>query len=454
VNHSSIADRMRDRVLANGARVYLLENHADVTVDVVGFFEGGLYLEAPEQSGVADLTLAMLDRGTRRRSENEIAIALESNAIRLDYSLVREGAAVRGRCLSEDLPLLLELMGEMLAEPSFPEEQLALAKEQALVDLRQAAYDTFEQATRRAASLLLGPRHPYAREPQGEPEIVPALTRADLDAYRRRALTAPRLSLAVVGDIDPDATAEWLARRLDALPGEPPPARPAGGDATTAATQAAPAWPGIPGPGEAIPGEPGPLAPLRGRGVVREHVPLSDKEQIDLVFLRPGVARTTSDFENYGVANFILGGSFISRLNHRLRDSAGLTYGASSSIVSGRSPGCWLANVGVHPRDLERAIEMVREELARFAGEGVGEEELAVARDHLTGAFPLRLETNRSVAALFLDGIRYGRGRDYLSRYVDCLRAVDRPRVDAAARRLIDPEEMVIVSCGSRAGSP
>ena len=439
MNQTAIVERVRDVILANGVHVYLLENHADVTVDLVGFFEGGLYLEAPEQSGVADLTLSMLDRGTRHRTENEIAIALESNAISLDYTLVREGATVRGRCLAEDLPLLIELMGETLAEPSFPAGQLALAKEQTLVDLRQAAYDTFEQATRRAAALLLGPRHPYAREPQGEPDIVQSLSARDLDDYRRRALTAQRLSLAVVGDIDPDLTAELLAQRFVTLAVESP-----------AAEQGA--WPGIPGPGEPIPGEEGGPAALPARDTIREHVPLADKEQIDLVFVRPGVARIARDYDASGLANFILGGSFVSRLNHRLRDAAGLTYGASSSIASGRSPGYWLANVGLHPRDLDRGVDIVREELKHFVEDGVSDEELEIARDHLSGGFPLRLETNRGVASMFLDGIRYGRGRDYIHRYLDCLRALDRDRVNAAARKLIDPDALVIVSCGSKEG--
>ncbi|MFH1144094.1 MAG: pitrilysin family protein [Candidatus Eisenbacteria bacterium] len=417
-----IAARIRDLTLANGARLYLLENHADVAVDLVGHFEGGLHLEAPERSGLANLTVGMLDRGTRRRTENQISLALESNGIELEYSLLRECTLVRARCLAEDLPLLIELVGEMLSEPAFPEDQLRLAKEQVLVELRQTAYDTFERATRRAAELLLGSRHPYAREPLGEAEILRSLTRADLEAHRRRAFTAPRFSMAVAGHIDPDAVVGLLEQRLGPLPASSAPADDS-----------------------AVAGE----NPAAGQGIRREHVQVPDKEQIDLVLLGPGIARSEPDFEAYGLANFIFGGSFLGRINQRLRDREGLTYDAQSAIVSGLFPGYWLAATSVHPHDLERAIGMIREELTRFVEEGVDDEELEIARDHLAGAFPIRLETNRAVAGIFLDGIRYGRGRDYLAHYTERLQAITREQVNAAARRLIAPDDLVIVSAGT-----
>jgi zinc protease len=441
MNEAGISARVQDLVLPNGAKIYLIENHADVTVDLLGLFEGGLFLEPPEQAGLANLTLAMLDRGTRHRTENEISDAIESNGLQLEYALLRECGGVRARCLSEDLPLLLELLGETLTEPTFPEEQLALVREQVLVDLEQIAYETFEQAARRAATRLFHDGHPYAREALGEADRLVKLTTNDLESYRLRALTGPRMSLVVAGHIDPAETAALITRHLGALPRE-------AGEPTAPQWQIGPA-------GQAAPrGRPEQAANAAGPPAARrEHVPIADKEQVDIVFMRPGIARTEPDFEAYGLANFIFGGSFVSRLNQRLRDRAGLTYGAHSAIISGRFPGYWLASTGVPPQQVERAVALVIEELTRFVEEGVSAEELAVAQDHLTGAFPIRLETNQALAALFLDGIRYGRGRDYLERYPERLRAVTRDAVNAAARCLIDPRDFIVVSAGSGNGS-
>jgi zinc protease len=415
----SLAERVVTSPLACGARVHFLENRANTTVDVVGVLEGGLFVEPPALPGVADLTISMLDRGTRRREEREIAEALESNGAMLQYGLGAEASIVSGRCLSEDLPLLLEILGETLREPSFPEPQLELEREETLVALRESAFDAFDQAYRRAASLLLGARDPYARDPLGEEATVTRIARADLAANHARTVCGERLRLAVVGDIDPATTLALLERHLAGLPrqcGEPP-APPATGLAAR------------------------PEAPVR--------IVIPDKEQVEIVVATPGVSRAEPGFEAYAVANFLFGGSFVSRLNLRLRDREGITYGAQSTIVSGRQPGFWYASAGVHPENVGRAVSLTLEEMRRLTDEGVTAEELALAQQHLTGSFPIRLETNRAIGSVLLESDRFGRGLDYIDRYPERIRALTVEQVSAAARRLIDPSRVVTAVAGT-----
>jgi len=416
----SIAERVAVADLAGGVRVHLLENHANATVDVVGLIEGGLRGEPPELPGVADLTFAMLDRGTQRRDERALAEALESNGAVLEYGLGPEVAVLSARCLSEDLALLLEILGETLCEPAFPEAQLALEREETLVALRESAFDTFDRAFRRAVGRLRGEHDIYARDPLGTEAVVARLTRADLAAHHRRAVCAAGLSLAVVGDIDPAQTLDLLERNLAGLP-------PAGA--------AAPAN----GTGGARPA---------AAGAAWERVPVPDKEQVEIVVAAPGVSRADPGFEAAAVANFIFGGSFVSRLNQQLRDAAGLTYGTQSQILSGRDAGCWVASAGVHPDSVERAIGMLRGEMERMAEAGVDAAELEMAQQHLTGSFPIRLETNRALASLLLESVRFGRGLDYVDRYPARIRGLTLEEVNAAARRLLGAPEPVVVAAG------
>jgi zinc protease len=416
----SIADRVRTAPLACGARLHLLENHTNPTVDVVGLLEGGLFVEPPGMPGVADLTISMLDRGTRTREEREIAEALESNGAVLQYALGPETTVVAARCLSEDLTLLIGLLGETLREPSFPEAQLGLEREETLVALRESAFDASDQAYRRAAGLLLGERDPYARDPLGEEAVVTRLGRADLAAHHARSVCGERLRIAVVGDIDPAATVELFERSLT----------------------------GLPRTGEAVRVTPRAAAP-RERSATPERIAIPDKEQVEIVFALPGIARTAADFEAYGLANFVFGGSFISRLNLRLRDEAGITYGAHSQINSGREPGCWIAAAGVHPANVDRAIALALEEMRRMAESGITADELTLAQQHLTGTFPIRLETNRAIASVLIESERFDRGLDYVDRYPERIRALTVERVNAAARRLIDPARVVIAAAGT-----
>lgn len=416
-----LAPRVQAAQLRNGAHVYLLENHHNQTVDFVGYIDGGLFLEEEAHAGLANLCAGMLDRGTRTRDQAAIADALESNGARLGYGMTRETVTLRGRALAEDLELLLELLGETLIAPSFPEDQLRILKEDARAGLREAAFDTYTRAYRRAGEMLFGAGHPYARDTLGREACLEAVTRTDLKRFHARAVAASRLHLAVVGDIQCAAALALIERHLGALPA---------GDA---------------GPIAGFTDAPPPAGEAAQR---RAHVTIADKGQVDIVFMRSGIARTAPDFTAAALANFILGGSFVSRLNQQLRDTEGLTYGVQSALTSGLHPGFWSAYIGVHPTNVAAAIEGTRRELRRLAAEGVSEEELQLAREHLSGSFPIKLETNRAIAAVLLEGLRSGRGLDYIDRYSERIAAVLRAEVHAAARDLFAADDLIIVSAG------
>jgi zinc protease len=424
---TALAQRVRCERLSCGARVYLIENHTNLTVSLVGYVDGGLFLEDPADAGVANLCISMLDRGTPTRDQAAIADALESNGARLAYGLTREVVTVRAHCLSEDLPLVLDIFGDTLTQPSFPDAELAIVREDAKAGLREAAYDTYTQAGRRSAEMLLGSDHPYARESLGRGENLDRLGCVDLERYHAAAIAGGRLHLAVIGDIRPDETLAMLERELGDLPrGESLPE----GTFTDGHNDT-------------------PAGEDPARHARREHVEICDKEQVDIVFLSHGVPRTAEGFESYGLANFIFGGSFVSRLNQRLRDTDGLTYGAQSAIISGSHPGVWLAHVGVHPDHRERAIEGVLAEMRQMAADGITKAELKLAQQHLSGSFPIRLETNRAIAAALLEGLRAGRGLDFIDRYRERLMALTREQVNAATKTLLGGDEVVVVSSGT-----
>jgi zinc protease len=90
------------------------------------------------------------------------------------------------------------------------------------------------------------------------------------------------------------------------------------------------------------------------------------------------------------------------------------------------------------------------EEMRGMAAGGPSAEELEIARDHLTGSFPLRIETNRQIGAALLDGVRHGRGLDYVDRYRDRIRAITREEVKAASARLFRAADAIVVTAGTR----
>jgi len=97
---------------------------------------------------------------------------------------------------------------------------------------------------------------------------------------------------------------------------------------------------------------------------------------------------------------------------------------------------------------VERAIDLVKEELRRFVNEPVTDAELEDNKSNFIGRLPLMLESNSGVANSLLNLERFDLGLDYLQSYPQRIRAITREDILAAARTYIDPEKLVIISAG------
>lgn len=136
------------------------------------------------------------------------------------------------------------------------------------------------------------------------------------------------------------------------------------------------------------------------------------------------------------------------RVGTEVRERRGLAYYASTVLDAGYGPGPWAARIGVAPRDVEPAVEATLAEFRRFRDEGPTPEELADARQLLTGSMPLRLETSDGVANLLLTIQRFGLGLDEVAAFIASINAVTADDVTAAVRRHLDVERVVVSSAG------
>jgi zinc protease len=149
------------------------------------------------------------------------------------------------------------------------------------------------------------------------------------------------------------------------------------------------------------------------------------------------------------VANFIFGGDMSSRINERLRIQEGLTYGAFSWFSNGRSCGPFCISAQVNPENVEPAIAAAKEELARYANEGVSEDELTLTVDYLTGNFPVSLSTNSAVAAILTESVYLDKGVEYLWHYPEIIKGVTAGEVQAIAKEIMGPSNLLLVVSGS-----
>jgi zinc protease len=136
------------------------------------------------------------------------------------------------------------------------------------------------------------------------------------------------------------------------------------------------------------------------------------------------------------------------RIGDVVREKAGLAYYAHSSLSGGLGPGPWSVSAGVDPDHMDRAIELIRQEIARFVSEPVSAEELSDSQANFIGRLPLSLESNGGVAGALLNLERYHLGLDYYRRYTDLVKAVTVEHVLQAAQSYLHPDRLAIAVAG------
>jgi zinc protease len=409
--------------LPNGMVALVQRNATAPTVSVYGEVRVGAANEPPEKNGLSAFTGAALIRGAGHRTFQEIVARTEAVGASVNAGGGMHSTGFAGRSLNEDVALILEILSDMVRAPMFPDEEIERLRGQFLMALREDEQDTSVRASRALRSIMFPPTHPYSRLSRGTIETISTLTREDLLQFHTLYHPAAT-TIAVVGDIDPAVVMALIERFF--------------GD-----------WqaPGAP-PRVTLP-DPLPLPDQR-----RVHIALDGKSQTDVIWAVHGLDRRSPDYYAASVANMILGQLGIGgRLGERVREEQGLAYYCGSSLDADLGAGPWTAMAGVNPAHVERAIDAIVREIKQFAAEGPTEQELADARDFMTGRLAIGLETNDSIASTLLGIERYQLGLDYIERYPAIISSIDRDQVVEVARRYLATDDYAIVTAGPPASS-
>jgi zinc protease len=397
--------------------VLVQRNAAAPTVSVRGEVLAGAVHEPAAKSGLAVFTGAALIRGAGERSFQQIVAETEERGCSVNAGGGLHTSGFGAKALAEDLPLVLEILADMLLEPTFPVQEIERLRGQFLMGLREDEQETGTQASRAARAMLYPAEHPYSRSSSGTLASVEAISRDDL-LYFHQQYHPARTRIAIVGDIDPEATVAEVARRF----GE---------------------WQGNQTPNDELPA----VAPLTG--IQRRDIAMEGKIQSDLIWAVHGLKRTDEDYYPAMVANMILGRIGMGgRLGENVREKQGMAYYAYSGLEADLGAGSWAAVAGVNPENLERAHEAILHEIGQFCAEGPTEQELADARAYLTGSLVLGLETSDGIAGTLLAIERYGLGLDYIARYPSIINSVSSEAITVTARKYLSTERYVLATAG------
>lgn len=404
--------------LANGITLLVYENFVSPSFVLEGVVRAGALAETAEQAGLANMTAALLMRGTESRTHDEIYEALESVGLMLDFGGGRHLTSFAAQGLVENFDLLLELLAQSLRQPTFAEKEVAQVRNQILTDLHIRATDT-----RRMASLVfnhtLYQDHPYGLSVQGYFETVPHLSAADLARFHADCYGPSGMIITLVGAIK----AELVLEKITAVLGD---------------------WEN--GKQRPLPPVPAAACPAQ---LFRTYTPIPEKSQTDIILGLPGPPRNAPDYLDASLMNTILGVfGMMGRIGQSVREEQGLAYYAYSRLQGGLGPSPWFAAAGVAPEHVDQAIDSICREIERIQQEPVGVEELADSQAYRIGSMPMSLETNSGLADVIGDLELYGLGLDFLQQYPDMIRSITAERVQAAAQTHLSSQQLVVSVSG------
>jgi zinc protease len=375
--------------------------------------------EPPEWGGATILAARALSEGTARYD----AIALVEASERLGASLHAE-ASWDATSAAVDVPgarleQALELLAEMVHRPTFPTSEVERLRDERLNDLLQARADPRRRAEEAFTETIYTADAPYHRPGGGTPETVGKLDRDILRAAYERGLDPSRATFIVTGDlagIDVSGIVERLFGEW-----KPSPHVHANGTITATGRNAA-------------------------TSIRLIHRPGSVQTEVRIGHV--GVPRRIEDYPSLSITGAILGGLFNSRLNMKLREEKGYTYGASAGWDLRRAAGPFAARAAVNGEATTPAVQDILTELHRIRDGKVTDDELRAARDYHVGVFPIRFETPGAVLGALAGLAVHGLPDEELTRYRERIEAVTADDVLATAQRRIDVDHLAIVLVG------
>jgi zinc protease len=417
-----VAPQVVKRTLSNGLPVWIVRRGTLPQATIVLQIRGGSALDA--KPGVAAMTAALLDDGTRQRSAREFVNAVDYLGASLTAAAVEEQTVVSLTTLTRHLDEALTLMGEMVTQPAFAAEEVERERKARLQALKQQRDQPTTVATQVFQRVVYGEEHPYGRPVPGTVASVEGITRSDLATFHDRFYRPNSAVLIAVGDVNEKDLVPRLERAFAGWKAQPVP-----DEVKTA--------PGRP------PGQPMAVYLIDKPGAAQSEVRIG----------QVGAARTTSpDYYVLQVLNVLLGGQFTSRVNLNLRERHGFTYGARTSWSFRRGEGPFFASAGVFTAKTDSSVVEFLRELKDLRGpRPATKEETEMAKNALVRSYPRRLETNAGVASVLAELAFYDLDESEIAAYNRRVAEVTPEDVTRVAAKYIVPENLAVVVVGDLA---
>ena len=414
-------DKRTKRSTTGGVKVALLtkKNRGETVNAVIGLHFGDEKTLSGKRQ-VADLTGAMLTRGTSRYTREQLAD--EFDRLKISGGVNGQGANIQ--TTRENLEAALRLVAHVLKEPAFPESEFEQLRKQAITGLeaRKAQPDTL------AADLLAKHFNFYPPEDwralKTNAETLQATREVTLEqvkAFHRDFYGASRAEVAVVGDFDEEKTRALIGELFGDWKSRAPYERITSEFREIASTN------------------------LSAQSPDKENAVYLARQNIPIIDTAP-------DYPALTIANWILGGGagFDSRLMKRIRQKEGLSYDVGSGLSVGPldNAGTWSARATAAPQNINQVEIALLDVLAQAIKDGFAAEELENAKAGFLRSRAQARSQDGTVANNWTYNLYLDRTWAFSQEFEERVRALKVADVNAALRKYIDPSKMSVFKAG------
>ena len=407
-----------ERTLPNGLRVIVTHQTAIPKVSVLLSVLSGYSSDPADQTGLAALTADLIQEGTKTKNSRQIRRDAFGMGGTITAAASQDFTTVSARGLAEYAPRLIDLVADVAMNPTFPEDELAILKQQHLQGVQQQKASPQAVANRVFRQMLFG-AHPYARTSETEASLQ-LLDRPKITAFHAAHYRPNNAFLLIVGAVDSDAMMSAVEKAFGGW---------ARADVPKPSFAAAP--------------------PLSGRHLYFVQRPNSVQSSISLGNV--AVKRSDPRWYELTMANTVYGGAFNSRIVRNIREEKGYTYSPASILTGFADAGFYRFAADVRNDVTGAALTEVFKEIDKLRAEGSSGAELQGAKSYVRGIFPIQTATQGGLAQVLNSVYVFGLPKDYPETFVGKISALNPEQVKSGANVLLGSENSVIVVVGDYA---
>nr|WP_321458033.1 pitrilysin family protein [uncultured Cohaesibacter sp.] len=397
-----------------GIEAWLVQDNTVPIIAMDFSFTGGTAQDPKDKAGTVSMLTSLLDEGAGDMDSPTFQTALEDNAIKMSFDAGRDRFFGSLRTLTPNKETAFALLAKALQSPHFDAEPIERMRAQWIVSAKRKMTDPDSIASKTLRQAIYGD-HPYGQDAEGTEDSLARITRDDIATMFKNIVTRDGLTIGVVGAIDADSLKAMLDEVFAPLPAS------------------------------------GTLQPVDDVEITKAgdmHVDFATP-QTKITFAMPGIDRHDKDFYAAYIVNHILGGgSFSSRLYNEIREKRGLAYGVYSYLTDSDHAKLLAGGMATRTENTDQALMLVKQEILRLGNEGPTEEELDSAKKFLIGNYPLRFDSSSKISRQLVGIQNENLGIDYFDKRNSYMESVTLEDAKRAAKRLLDPSKMLVVTVG------